>query len=124
MTKVLSFILVLMCVAACQKSVSNYDAFLQSWVGKSEAQLVSTWGAPIQMRTIAPNRQIFVYLSERQEDAAGLTPVNSILGDNSVYSQNTDALGQVYTYYCQTTFTTQDDIIVDYAWSGDACQMD
>ncbi len=109
-------------ILACQeKSIPNYETTLQSWIGKSEADLVETWGAPDQMQTIAPNRQIFVYIKERQVylDDAGMP--DDFLGQDSLYTQNTDGLGQVLDYYCQTIFTTQDDIIVNYSFEGDGC---
>ena len=116
------FIFCFLGLAAChQANVSNYEKFLNSWVGQSEAQLVTTWGAPADMQTIAPGRQLFTYIKEKEVSASGAEPIE--LGQNSLYNQNNDALGTVYDYYCKTTFTTQDDIIVDYSWSGDGCLM-
>ena len=106
-------------LSACQESVQNYEAFLNTWIGQSEANLVATWGAPVDMQTIGPNRQLFTYITEKQVLADGQTPVQ--LGQDSAYSQNTDALGTVLDYYCKTTFTTQNDIIVNYSWNGDGC---
>ncbi len=110
-------------LTACQPSVPKFERYLSTWIGKSEAQLVTTWGAPTNMETIAPNRQIFVYIQDHEVNAAGNAPVDQALGQDSLFTQNNDALGTVYDYYCKITFTTQDDIIVDYAWSGDACLM-
>lgn len=115
------FILYFLTLMACQASVSDYEKFLNSWIGQSEAQLVTTWGAPVDMETIAPGRQIFTYIKEKQESALGMQPVQ--LGQNSLFDNNNDTLGTVFDYYCKTTFTTQDDIIVDYSWSGDGCLM-
>ena len=106
---------------ACQPTVNNYEKFLNSWIGQSEAQLVTTWGAPADMQTLGQNRQLFTYIFQKQVLADGQTPID--LGPNSLYSNQNDALGMTYEYYCKTTFTTQDDIIVDYSWSGDACLM-
>ena len=108
-------------LSACQASVQNYEHFLNSWIGQSEANLVATWGAPVDMQTIGPNRQLFTYITEKQVLADGQTPVE--LGQDSAYSQNNDALGTVLDYYCKTTFTTQNDIIVNYSWNGDGCLM-
>ena len=113
--------IIFLTLAACQASISNYEKFLNSWIGQSEAQLVTTWGAPADMQTIAPGRQIFTYIREKQIQVPGATPVE--LGPNSMYNPDNDSLGSVYDYYCKTTFTTQDDIIVDYSWSGDGCLM-
>ena len=84
----------------CHKAQNDYAHFLQSWIGKSEAELVETWGAPNEMQTIAPAQQQFVYIKENtQKNNFGLT----------------------LTYYCQTTFTTTNDIITAYSFTGDGC---
>ena len=115
------FIFYFMTLIACQATVSNYEKFLNSWIGKSEADLVTTWGAPANMETIAPGRQIFTYIQEKQVLEPDNMPVQ--LGQNSLYDAANDAIGTTYDYYCKTTFTTQDDIIVDYSWAGDGCLM-
>ena len=116
-----AFIIGAVGLLACQPSINNYEKFLNSWIGQSEAQLVTTWGAPVDMQTIGQNRQIFTYIFQKQVLADGQAPID--LGANSLYNKQNDALGMTYEYYCKTTFTTQDDIIVDYSWSGDACLM-
>ena len=108
-------------LTACQASILNYEKFLNSWIGKSEADLVATWGAPADMETIGQGRQIFTYIQEKQVLEPGNQPVQ--VGQNALYDEANDALGTTYDYYCKTTFTTQDDIIVDYSWSGDGCLM-
>ncbi|MBP5534830.1 MAG: hypothetical protein J6Y03_04935 [Alphaproteobacteria bacterium] len=115
------FIFYFLTLIACQASVSNYEKFLNSWIGQSEAQLVTSWGAPVDMQTIAPGRQIFTYIQERQIPVPGAEPTQ--LGQGSLYTVGNDDLGTIYDYYCKITFTTQDDIIVDYSWSGDGCLM-
>ena len=62
--KFLNYVL-LVGMTAC-RTVQPYPEVLQSWIGKSEADLVATWGAPADMQTIAPNKQIFVYITEKQ----------------------------------------------------------
>ena len=51
---------------ACQPTVNNYEKFLNSWIGQSEAQLVTTWGAPADMQTLGQNRQLFTYIFQKQ----------------------------------------------------------
>ena len=115
------FIFCLFALMACQSSISNYEKFLSEWIGKSEADLVTTWGAPVSMETIAPGRQIFTYIQEKQVSEPGDQPAQ--LGQNSLYDAANDAMGTTYDYYCKVIFTTQDDIIVDYSWAGDGCLM-
>ena len=109
-------------LASC-RSVQNYDDMLHSWLGQSEAQLVATWGAPVNMQTIAPGRQIFTYIKEKQVQVPGEAPNYTALGQDSAYNTYDDSLGQTFDYYCKTIFTTQDDVIVGYSWEGDGCLM-
>lgn len=105
------------------RSVQSYDDMLHSWLGQSEAQLVATWGAPVDMQTIAPGRQLFTYIKERQVNVPGEAPNYTALGEDSAYNPYGDSLGETFDYYCKTMFTTQDDIIVGYSWDGDGCLM-
>ncbi len=107
-------------LTSCQ-SVHSYDDMLHAWLGQSEAQLVATWGAPVDMQTIAPGRQLFTYIKEKQVYVPGEAPNYTALGEDSEYDTYGDSLGETFDYYCKTTFTTQDDIIVDYSWNGDGC---
>ena len=124
MDKKIIFICACNALIGCQYSISDYETFLQSWVGKSEAKLVETWGAPDQMQTIGPNRQIFVYIKSQNTNIAGAAMPAEYLGPDSMYTQNTDAFTQRLTYYCQTTFTAQNNIIVDYSFEGDGCRKE
>ena len=121
MKKIFFLMIISSLMMSCYSSISDYETLLQSWLGKSEAELVETWGAPVNMETIGPGRQIFVYIKSRQVNIEGSAMPEQYLGQNSLYTQNTDSFTQTLTYYCQTTFTTQDDIIVDYSFTGDGC---
>lgn len=112
------------CVTTSCRSVQSYEQMLQSWVGKSEADLVTTWGAPVSMETISPGRQLFVYIKEKQVTVPGEAPNYTALGENSEYNNFGDSLGETFDYYCRTTFTTQNDIIVNYSWEGDGCLIE
>ena len=109
-------------LTACQ-SVSSYNQFLQSWVGRSEADLVSTWGAPAYMDNLTPNKQIFVYIKQKTFVMPDEDPNYALLNVDSAYDPFNDGMDQAYNYYCQTIFTTTNDIITGYSWEGDACQM-
>ena len=101
MKQIILFSVIIGCstLSSCQKESNNYDIFLNSWIGQSEAQLVTTWGAPIDIQNSADNKQTFTYISEKKIIKNGIS----------------------YDYFCQTTFTTQNDIITDYSWSGQGC---
>ena len=106
--------------SACH-AIQTYPQMLHSWLGKSEAELVETWGAPADMQTIAPGKQLFVYISEKQTYLPGeIPPFDAELN----YDNYGEVMGQTFTYFCTTTFTTKNDIIVDYSYQGDGCLME
>ncbi len=121
--KMILFLFVCAFMASCQ-TVQTYENMLQSWVGKSEAQLVTDWGAPTSMETIGPDRQVFVYIKQRQITVPGEAPNYTALGEDAEYNNFGDSLGETFDYFCKTTFTTQNDIIVNYSWEGDSCLIE
>ncbi|MBO7257869.1 MAG: hypothetical protein J6V11_02890 [Alphaproteobacteria bacterium] len=110
----------LMVLTACH-SVQNYDDYLDSWVGRSEADLVATWGAPAQMQNLGAGRQLFTYMKQKTVMEPEMNPQDVNFGNYSLYNPENDIMQSETVYYCETTFTTENDIIVDYSWSGDAC---
>lgn len=116
----LSGAILLTALSACA-SVQGYDDYLESWIGKSESDLVATWGAPMQMRDLGAGRQLFVYMRQKTVMTPGDNPQNVNFGNYSVYNPMNDAMESETMYYCETTFTTENDIIIDYSWAGDAC---
>ncbi len=126
MKKIIQFasLAVVCAVSTSCRTVQGYETMLQSWVGKSEAQLVTTWGAPASMETIGPGRQLFVYIKQHQVTVPGEAPNYTALGEDSEYNNFGDSLDETFDYYCRTTFTTQDDIIVNYSWEGDGCLIE
>lgn len=110
----------LLVLTACH-SVQKYEDYLDSWVGRSEADLVATWGAPNQMQDLGGGRQLFIYIKQKTVMEMGANPQNVNFGNYSLYNPENDMMQSETLYYCETTFTTQNDIIVDYSWVGDAC---
>ncbi|MBR5129776.1 MAG: hypothetical protein IKV03_00935 [Alphaproteobacteria bacterium] len=111
---------ILLVLTACH-SVQEYEDYLDSWVGRSEADLVASWGAPSQMQNLGGGRQLFTYIKQKTVMETGTVPQDVNFGNYSLYSPQNDAMQSETLYYCETTFTTQNDIIVDYSWAGDAC---
>lgn len=121
--KKLSFLLTgaaMLAVAACHTSKS-YTEYLNTWEGRSEADLVAQWGAPIAMEDLGDGRQLFTYMRAKTVTAPGYNPMSPDFGTSAMGGPTSGAFDTQTTYYCQTLFTTQNDIIVDASWAGDAC---
>ncbi len=108
-------------IAASCATIKGYDDYLETWIGRSEADLVADWGAPNEMQNLGDGRQLFVYMKQKTVMETGSDPQNVNFGNYSLYSPENDAMQSETLYYCETTFTTENDIIVDYSWAGDAC---
>ncbi|MBE6467036.1 MAG: hypothetical protein E7004_00365 [Alphaproteobacteria bacterium] len=111
-------------------SLSNspsYSTDLQKWIGRSEAQLYSSWGTPEDEFYVTPDKKVVVYI---QTYANG----NPYHYSDELYYQGMgedrglwdDMFGppaekQANDYYCKTSFVIQDSMIVDYNFNGDYC---
>lgn len=110
----------LLALGACH-TTQTYNDYLGTWVGRSEADLVSSWGAPMAMEDLGGGRQLFTYMRQKTVTTPGYDPMSSDFGTVAMGGPSSGAFGTESVYYCQTLFTTENDIIVGYSWAGDAC---
>lgn len=107
-------------LAGCA-SVQDYDYYLQTWIGKSESDLVAMWGAPIQVTKLEDDRQLFVYMRQKSVLIPTQNAQNLNFGNYTIYDpMDVDSVSETL-YACETTFTIQNQTVIDYAWAGDAC---
>lgn len=107
-------------MSACA-STQGYDDYLETWIGRSEADLVANWGAPLQMKNLDGDQQMFIYVRQKTVENVGANPQNVNFGNYELYNPTNNAMESETLYYCQTIFITKNDIIIDYMWSGDDC---
>ena len=100
MKKLYLLLMFFVMLSGCKQNNQSFNSFLQSWIGKSQAELVETWGAPVDMETITPQHQVLTYIKQSSEK---------------------NDFGVNLTYYCQIKFDTQNNIISDYSVSGTGC---
>jgi hypothetical protein len=84
--------------AAAYPTTDNYEAMLKTWVGRSEAELVQTWGPPSSVYQSA-NGKYFTYAKSK------------------TCSYGKDA----FTCVCNTTFELASDHIRSWRWDGNGC---
>jgi len=83
------------CVA--YPTTDNYEAMLKTWVGRSEAELVQTWGPPSSVYQSASTKY-FTYTKSK-----------------------TCGVGESYTCVCNTHFELASDHITSWRWDGNGC---
>ncbi len=107
-------------VLASACAAPGYAGKLQSWVGRSNAELVNTWGEPGDVLVDKEGRTVFVYATVRTETKGGtsMTTRDPLTGQPVTMSKPT----RVQTYWCKTSFTLdEDEHVAAYAYDGNDC---
>ena len=111
-------------LAACAGRKMTYAETLEPWLGQSEERLQQSWGYPYKTFYLTPSRKIITYLK------FSTRPID---GDTEPYSYEVwyPAISipdfgfpnqpQSSDYYCKTSFTIQNGIVIDYSFNGDDC---
>lgn len=129
MQKLMMILVVLGC-AACNSigSQSSYSAELQQWVGRSEYQLYNAWGQPANTFYVTPYEKVVTYVTS--SSSGEINPYSQQLyyqgmgEDDSWWDKMFGVPGadkQPKIYYCKTSFTIQNAVIVNYNFNGDDC---
>jgi hypothetical protein len=108
-------------LAGCA-TTENYERILQSWVGRTELDLVRAWGAP-QRTYETGGSKFLVYSSGRNVYIAGTPPAytTTIVGGTAYTSRIGGTPGQVIGMRCQTTFELKEDKVIAWQWHGNDC---
>lgn len=91
-------------------TTANYQEAMESWLGKSEEELVTKWGAPQSVYTLSNNKKILSYI----EDLGGSARTNVSYGTAyTTYSQHT----------CKTDFVLDTSgQIESFKFEGNSCK--
>lgn|SRR6266446_9934322 len=79
-------------------TTDNYEAMLKTWVGRSEGELVQTWGPPSSVYQSA-NAKYFTYAK----------------------SKTCASSKEVFTCVCNTSFELASNRITSWRWDGNGC---
>jgi hypothetical protein len=99
----------------------GYEGQLQSWVGRTNAELVNAWGEPGDVIVDEAGRTVFVYATVRTETSGGtrMSTTDPITGQPISVSKPS----RVQTFWCKTSFTLgEDETVVAYDYDGNDCQ--
>lgn len=121
MKMLLPAVVALILASAC--AAPGYKGKLQSWVGRSNAELVDAWGEPGDVLVDKEGRTVFVYATVRTETRGGtsMTTRDPLTGQPVTMSK----AKRVETYWCKTSFTLgEDERVVAYAYEGNDCEAD
>jgi hypothetical protein len=115
-------LLLLIVLAACATS-ENYEALLESWVGKSENALIQAWGPPDSVYETTGTK----YLSYTRSGTAyvpGIAPTyrTRVIGKTAYTHSYGGTSGYVYNRRCKTSFALVEGIISKWRWEGNDCR--
>jgi hypothetical protein len=117
----LTVIAFMFAMAGCA-TTDAYERILQSWVGKTELELVRSWGPP-QRTYETGGSKFIVFSSSRAVYVAGTPPAYSttIVGGTAYTNRIGGTPGQVIGMRCQTTFELREDHVIAWQWHGNDC---
>jgi Sel1 repeat len=118
-------------------TTAGYEQMLQTWVGHSEDELISRWGAPQNVYTLNSGGKVLTYDNRRNVQIGGYTttvPVTTyqngtINGDvnanynstSTTYVQRTTPVQNI-NMVCITRFTIVNGVVQSWAWQGNDCK--
>jgi hypothetical protein len=106
-------------LAGC--AAPGYEGELQSWLGRSNAELVDAWGEPGDVVVDEAGRNVFVYATVRTERKGGtsMTTNDPLTGQPVTISKPT----RIETYWCKTSFAIdEDERVTSYRYEGNDCE--
>lgn len=130
-----SLFLIILLLSGCA-TTQGYKDSLQTWMGHSDSELMSTWGQPNSNYTLSNEKTVLEYDRSRTTVIPGYTynqsvrTINngSITGDvNATYMGNSTTYvpvttpSSVVSKECSTRFTVNDHIIEAYSFNGNDC---
>lgn len=103
-------------------SHSTYARKLSPWIGKNVNTLYAEWGAPATSLPIDGNTTLITYYqSESQPIDNDFQPYESEMSYDAMAVPNYGLPTPPPLFYCQTSFTVRNSIIIDYSFNGDDC---
>lgn len=115
--------LMLVILTACQnRPKESYNQELAAWLGQTQWALFRKWGQPDEQFAIDMDTYVVTYnrfgkkpIEYNREPYKNMMKYKALAGPEYGYSQYPQI------WYCKTTFTLRNDIVVDYSFNGDDC---
>ena len=115
MKKILGIVVLGLLLVGCATS-ANYTKILNSWVGSTENQLVSSWGPPLGSYVKDDGSKILTYQQSGSYDLPGTSVIDSMTG----FPVNTS--GPTVATSCRTRFNiSSSGKITSGSWQGNSC---
>lgn len=123
--RMLACICFLLMLSACATATrENYDVMLNSWVGKSERELVLIWGVPDKQYDLDAGTRLLSYVSRRSVYYPGSYPICSGRGSiDPIWGCSDGFTPHISFLSCETTFTLVSGKVAQWRHEGNNCRM-
>lgn len=114
---------VMVCLVSCTNT-KNYEANLDTWIGKSEKELVTAWGIPDKQYQLDQNTKMISYISRDTAVYPGSpsTCFGTVSGNTVVSNCGGSFPPTIQSYYCETIFTLDNGRISRWGHKGNNCR--
>ena len=119
--KKIAFINILLLLTACNTS-EQYHQMRSSWIGAPETALIRGWGTPIRTYTIDDIKYL-TFGDSRIVSLPGTSPSyhTTFFGNTASTTAYGGSSPSIMQLSCETTFTIQYNVVVDYRFEGNNC---
>jgi hypothetical protein len=125
MTRHIALVLGLLCVALAGgcTSTKDYEARLENWVGKSERELVMSWGIPDKQYQLDPRTRLLSYVNRDTVYYPG--SFSTCVGGFHNHFGLSNCGGfppTAQTLHCETLFTLVNGRVTKWGHRGNNCR--
>jgi hypothetical protein len=117
---------VVLSVVSCAQlpSTRGYTKLMDSWVGSSEASVISQWGVPDSSYSSGTTKYI-TYRSQRSFTIPGRAPTyrTHCSGYSCTSTPSGGSSAYTSTSRCETTFVINGGRVSSYSFKGNACRQ-
>jgi len=119
--KALGILIFVFMIQACA-TTEKYEAVLNTWIGHSAEQLVSSWGYPVRIFRGPNGNEVYQYdwSNNVVMPTQSYTTVNAV--GNTAYANTTTSGGGVIGMSCSTYFELNEEKkVVTWRYKGNRC---
>jgi hypothetical protein len=116
-------IIAVLSLSACA-SAEKYRATLDSWIGRSEREMLMTFGIPDRTYQVDAKTKMVSYIARDTAYYPGsFSTCFGAAGPYSAFGCGHPFPSRIETYYCETIFTLEDNRISRWGHKGNNCRI-
>lgn len=103
-------------------TTAGYEQLLNGWMGATENQLITVWGAPESVYESGDYKYL-KWVRSNSDYIPGRSPTyqTSFIGSTAYTTSIGGSPGFNINFYCETTFVIKNEEIVGWNYKGNSC---